>query len=138
MRWTVKDYCAHVYLKHRLKLVKWPEDVPFANLSKITGKARISRLHALWTDGVMRFEPVSNPEFDAAMLDPLCAAPSALHDGIPPRSTRCDVKKRRYRPRSNPLDLPGRYVRNGPKSEVWVTDEAEARAEAEIAMMEVV
>ena len=57
-------------------------------------------------------------------------APSPLHFGIAPNLGRCDIKKRKYRPKTDPLDLrQGRYVRNGPKSARLVSQMAEMRAE---------
>ena len=77
----------------------------------------------------MYFDQVTPAEASAAMVNPLAAAPTPCHYGIPPDLGRSDIKKHRYRPKTNPLNLPGRYIRNGPKSARWVTAAAEARAE---------
>ncbi|KAM5536393.1 hypothetical protein V8D89_009932 [Ganoderma adspersum] len=48
MRWTLKAYLKYVFLALRIKLVGWPPDIPFMNLSDITGQARLSRITTLW------------------------------------------------------------------------------------------
>ncbi|PIL25509.1 hypothetical protein GSI_12427 [Ganoderma sinense ZZ0214-1] len=37
MYWMVEDYIESVVLQHGLKLVGWPPDIPFQNLSNIRG-----------------------------------------------------------------------------------------------------
>ncbi|KAM5536333.1 hypothetical protein V8D89_010025 [Ganoderma adspersum] len=129
MRWTLWAYYKFVFLALRIKLVGWPHDVPFMNLSRITSLARISRIVALWETGKMHFAPVSDDEHRAALDHPESCAPGPLHFGFAPDLGRCDIKKRKYRPKKDPLDLrQGRYVRNGPKSARWVSQMAEARA----------
>lgn len=130
MAYTIKRYCTGVVLRYRVKLVGWPDDIMFDNLSRVTGKERISRLLELWKSGEMRFVPITDPaELEAARRDPLSVAPALLHRGIPPKRHRRDLGKRRHRPKTNPDNLPSRYSRDGPKSAETVTDEAEARAE---------
>ncbi|PIL26961.1 hypothetical protein GSI_10099 [Ganoderma sinense ZZ0214-1] len=130
MRWTLKMYRLYVFLALRLKLVGWPTDIPFMNLSQITGFDRISRIATLWASGQMHFEPVTDEEHRAALNNPLTCAPAPLHFGIAPYLGRSDIKKRKYRPKKDPLDLrQGRYVRNGPKSARWVSQMAERRAD---------
>ncbi|KAM5538897.1 hypothetical protein V8D89_007437 [Ganoderma adspersum] len=130
MRWTLGAYYKHVFLALRIKLVGWPPDVPFMNLSDITGLARISRIAALWESGEMHFEHVTDEEYLAALNSPCSCTPSPLHFGFAPDLGRSDIKKRKYRPKTDPLDLRrGRYVRNGPKSARWVSQMAEMRAE---------
>ncbi|KAM5536397.1 hypothetical protein V8D89_009936 [Ganoderma adspersum] len=78
----------------------------------------------------MYFAPVTDEEYLAALKDPNTCSPSPLHFGIAPDLGRCDIKKRKYRPKTDPLNLrTGRYVRNGPKSARWVSQMAERRAE---------
>ncbi|PIL33274.1 hypothetical protein GSI_04724 [Ganoderma sinense ZZ0214-1] len=130
MRWTLKAYFKYVYLALRLKLVGWPHDIPFMNLSDITGLTRISRIATLWESGRMYFAPVTDEEYLAALVDPLSCAPGPLHHGFAPDLGRCDIKKRKYRPKTDPLNLrQGRYIRNRPKSARWVSQMAERRAE---------
>ncbi|KAI0820675.1 hypothetical protein BC628DRAFT_1329798 [Trametes gibbosa] len=134
MAYTIKGYCTKVVLRHHVKLVGWPDDIVFDNLSRVTGKERISRLLQLWKSGKMHFVPVEDPaELDAARTDPLTVAPAFLHRGALPRRSRSDLGGRRHRPVSNPYNLPRRYPRGKPKSARIVTEEAEARAEAEVA-----
>ncbi|KAH9853264.1 hypothetical protein C2E23DRAFT_728919 [Lenzites betulinus] len=138
MAYTVKNYCKKVVLRYRVKLVGWPDDIMFDNLSRITGKARVSRLLRLWMSGEMCFVPIlDSAELDAARRDPLAVAPALMHRGLPPKRSRRDLGRRRHRPVSNPGNLPSRYSRNGPKSAEVVTEEAEARAEAAAGVSEV-
>ena len=132
MRWSLKLYVSRIYLGLRLKLVGWPDDIPFTNLSRVTCWEPITRLVGLWDSRVLRFEPVSDDEAGAARRDPMSATPAVLHDGIPARLARSDVKKRRYRPKTNPLRLPYRHPLDGPKSARWVSEDAERRAEEEM------
>ncbi|OJT04618.1 hypothetical protein TRAPUB_4666, partial [Trametes pubescens] len=83
----------------------------------------------LWNKGDLRFEPVSLIERQAALLDYRKAAPAPLYFTAPPKLGRSDLKARKHRLKKNPMGLPGRYVRNGPKSAKWVTAAAERRAE---------
>lgn len=137
MAYTIKGYCTRVVLRYLVQLVGWPDDIIFDNLSHVTGKERISRLLALWKSGVMRFVPITDAAvLDTAMKDPLAVAPAVLHRGIPPKRHRSDLGKRHRRPKSNPLGLPSRYPRDGPKSAEVVTDEAEARAEQQAGIAE--
>ena len=78
----------------------------------------------------MYFAPVSDEEYLAAVKNPESCSPSPLHFGFAPDLGRCDIKKRKYRPKTDPLNLrKGRYVRNGPKSARRVSQMAERRAE---------
>ncbi|KAM5533694.1 hypothetical protein V8D89_012661 [Ganoderma adspersum] len=130
MHWTLKAYLKHVFLALRIKLVGWPPDIPFMNLSDITGLARLSRITTLWESGRMYFAPVTDEEYLAALKNPLTCSPSPLHFGLAPDLGRCDIKKRKYRPKTDPLNLrKGRYIRNGPKSARLVSQMAERRAE---------
>lgn len=129
MWWTFDRYYKFVYLRYGLKLVGWPEEVIWRNLSDITGLARMSMLLELWQEGKLRFEPVTQAERDAAVLEPWRAAPAPRYFCTPPKLGRSDMKTRRHRPKKNPLGKPGRYVRKGPKSAKWVTAAAERRAE---------
>lgn len=129
MFWTLDGYFKNVYLAHNLKLVGWPEELIWRNLSYITSFKRISFLVKLWNEGDLRFEPVSPIERQAALLDYRKAAPAPRYFTAPPKLGRSDLKARKHRPKKNPLGLPGRYVRKGPKSAKWVTAAAERRAE---------
>ncbi|KAI0367839.1 hypothetical protein BV20DRAFT_1037540 [Pilatotrama ljubarskyi] len=132
MRWTVKGYHQKIYTEYGLQLVGWPTDLPFADLSKpgLTGYDRISRLYILWQSQDLKFIPVPLEKAARAAQNPMAVAPSALNHGIPPKLGRSDLKRHRAGGKVDPVRFPPRYVRNGPKSEKWVTDEAEARAAA--------
>ncbi len=133
MRWSVKAYCKFVFIKYHFRLVGWPLDIPFANLSDVTGSERILRLLALWESGALRFVPVSDEEVDAARRDPLTVAPAPLNFGLPRNWGRNDIGKRRHRPKTNPENRAYRHVRNGPKTPRLVSAAADARADREYA-----
>ncbi len=130
MRWTVKKYYLYVFKRYRIELRGWPRDIPFMNLSAITGLARIKRLSKRWKAGKMHFAPVSTAALEAAQVDPISCAPGPLNNGIAMDLGRSDIKKRRAPTKDGRLP---RYVRNGPKSARLVTAAAEARAEREMA-----
>ena len=132
MRYTVKAFWKDVYIRYGIELLGWPPDIVFTNLSAITGLKQISRLLELWESGKMHFARVSAAQLAAAESNPLLCAPGPLNYGIPPRRPRNDIKKHRHRPKTNPLGLPGRYVRDGPKSTRRVTATAELAATREV------
>lgn len=83
MAYTIKRYSARVVLRYRAKLVGWPDDIIFDDLSRITGRERISRLLELWKSGAMRFVRITDPvELDAARKNPMSVTPALLHRGI--------------------------------------------------------
>ncbi|OSC96226.1 hypothetical protein PYCCODRAFT_1200795 [Trametes coccinea BRFM310] len=136
MRWTIDGFYCKIYVDYGLQLVGWPHDEFFTDLSSVTGLERISRLFELWVEGVMRFEPV-DLDIDARRArKPEDVAPSPLHLDIAARLGRSDLKKRKGSSKIDPARFPARYVRNGPKSEKWVTAAAEARAEAAAVALE--
>lgn len=125
MRWTVRGFYLYVYRRYGLKLVGWDCTVLFTNPSHITGLVNISRLATRWERGELHFEPVTAEELEAARLNPLLAAPGPRHHGYRTPAQRKDVKKRRPRSKKDLLGYLPRYERNGPKSQKWVTEEAE-------------
>ncbi|KAI0688482.1 hypothetical protein C8T65DRAFT_589475 [Cerioporus squamosus] len=128
MRWTLESYHRNVYVGLGYELIGWPPSVPFTNLSDITGYERIASLLSRWKTGKMYFARIPEARRRAAedTSDPLRTAPAPLHFGVKPRQSRSDVKKQRYRPKTNPLNLPGRFVRDGPKSARWVSEDADS------------
>ena len=129
MRWTVKQFRKKIFMRYGLTLVGWPYEM-FVNLSKITGLAKIKHLAFLWDTGVLHFERMSDLLAHSQRTgEPI--PPTILDFKDTPRQQREDVKRRRWRPKTNPLNLPYRYERNGPKSARWVSAEAEAEAEAD-------
>ena len=129
MRWTVRQFRKKIFMRYGLTLVGWPYET-FVNLSKITGLAKIKHLAFLWDTGVLRFERMSDLLAHSQRTgDPVLLTILDFKDT--PRQQREDVKRRRWRPKTNPLNLPYRYERNGPKSARWVSAEAEAEAGAE-------
>ncbi|KAI0640240.1 hypothetical protein C8Q77DRAFT_1045159 [Trametes polyzona] len=131
MHWTVRAYFRKIYVEYGLELVGWPPDLPFADLSDpgLTGFVPISRLIMLWETGELRFVRAALDRAERERRDPMDVAPCKINDGLPPNLGRSDIKKRRERKKVDAVRFPQRYVRNGPKSAEWVTDEAEARAE---------
>ena len=56
MYWTLEDYVESVVLQHGLKLVGWPPDIPFQNLSNIRGGvSALTHLELRWESGILRF-----------------------------------------------------------------------------------
>jgi len=131
MRWSLKAYLDNIFFGLNFRFI-WVPYLLFTNLSRHTGLPRIMHITTLWETGVIYFVPVTNEEREAALRDPLSAAPGPLHLGLPEWYGRSDIKARRYRWKTNPFDLPYRYERNGPKSAKTVSAEAEAAAEAEV------
>ncbi|TBU31949.1 hypothetical protein BD311DRAFT_716084 [Dichomitus squalens] len=131
MRWTLSAYLEHIFFKLGIKLI-WPPGLLFANLSQHSGILRITRVKMLWESGVIRFAPVTDADRMAALQNPLSAAPGPLHHGLRKSYGRSDIKARRNCPKTNPLNLPYRYERHGPKSAKIVSARAEAAAEAEV------
>ncbi|KAI0738616.1 hypothetical protein C8Q80DRAFT_1358078 [Daedaleopsis nitida] len=132
MHWTLETYVADIFVGYGVELLGFPPTYTFGNLSvTATGLARINHLIALWESGVMHFARVSDERRRAAAENPLLAAPVPLLADEESTGGRPDIKKRRRRPVTNPLGLPGRYERNGPKSAPFVSQEVEAAVEAE-------
>ncbi|KAM5545550.1 hypothetical protein V8D89_000588 [Ganoderma adspersum] len=132
MHWSLAQYCKRIFIKYRLRLVGWPHDIVFTNLSDVTGSERILRLFALWESGVLRFVPVDDDEVEAARRNPLTAAPGPLHLGLPRGWGRNDIGKRRRRPITDPDGTHTyRYVRDGPKTPRVVSGAADMRADRE-------
>ncbi|PIL28212.1 hypothetical protein GSI_09624 [Ganoderma sinense ZZ0214-1] len=131
MRWSLKAYIDDIFLGLGIRFA-WVRYLLFANLSKHTGLDLIIHITSLWETGVIHFARVTDEEREAALRDPLSAAPGPLHLGLPEWYGRSDIKARRYRWKRNPSNLPGRYERNGPKSAKTVSSEAEAAADAEV------
>ncbi|KAI0738495.1 hypothetical protein C8Q80DRAFT_1275483 [Daedaleopsis nitida] len=114
MRWTLETYVTDIVVGCGVELLGFPPTYTFGNLSiTATGLARINHLIALWESGVMHFSRV-----------PLLADEEST-------GGRPDIKRRRNRWKTNPLGLPGRYKRKGPKSAAFVSQEVEAAVEAE-------
>ncbi|KAI0667201.1 hypothetical protein C8Q78DRAFT_948678, partial [Trametes maxima] len=131
MSWTLAQFLRRIFLRYQLKLIGWPKGLVWQNLSNITGLARISLLIHLFKAGLMRFEPNTPAERDAARLDPCTAAPGPLFLPIPPKLGHVDIKARRLGTIKKWVaqGFKIRYVRNGPKSSKWISAAAEERAE---------
>ncbi|PIL36510.1 hypothetical protein GSI_00199 [Ganoderma sinense ZZ0214-1] len=131
MRWSLQKYLDEIFFGLGIRFA-WVRYLLFANLSKHTGLARIMHITTLWNAGVIYFARVTPEERETTLHDLLSAAPGPLHLGLPEWYGRSDIKACRYRPITNPLGLPYKYERNGPKSAKTVSDEAEVAAEAEV------
>ncbi|KAH9849318.1 hypothetical protein C2E23DRAFT_784308 [Lenzites betulinus] len=130
MWWTFEQYYTKTYLGAGIKLIGWPGCFVWQNLSGITGYERIAFLYQRWKKGKMGFAPVTAAERAAALADPTQAAPAARCIHTPPKLGRSDLKAHKRRPKTNPEGRPHRYTRNGPKSQKYVSQAAEARASA--------
>ncbi|PIL33140.1 hypothetical protein GSI_04589 [Ganoderma sinense ZZ0214-1] len=144
MGWSKKAYALGVVVRGGHHLRSWPTyaNIPFADPSAIPGGQPTMRfLLALWDAGILRFEPATPEEIDLARRNPDAVCP-----GIPPVRPapfcwgpfgRNDIGLGRHRPKTNPLGLPLRHPKNGPKTAKLVLDsDAEddeiSEAEAEI------
>ncbi|EIW53779.1 uncharacterized protein TRAVEDRAFT_23996 [Trametes versicolor FP-101664 SS1] len=131
MAYSVRGFHKKVYVQQGLELDGWPSDIPFTNLSNVTGFARISALFVLWQTGLMKFVPVALSERERAARNPADVAPGTRNNGVPPNLGRSDIKKHRKRAKVDVVKYPPRHVRNGTTSDKWVTARAEAEARAE-------
>ncbi|KAM5541960.1 hypothetical protein V8D89_004285, partial [Ganoderma adspersum] len=146
MHWSKKGYAFGVVVRGRHHLRSWPTyaNIPFADPSAIPGgQPTIRFLIALWDVGILRFEPATAEEIDLARRNP-----DAVLPGTPPAIPapfcwgpfgRNDIGLGRLRPKTNPLGLPLRRPKNGPKTPKLLLDSdvedceiGEAEAEAEI------
>lgn len=123
MHWHAQDFYQNITIPYKLRLVGWPEGVAFDNLSKLKRSSRVlDDLLRRWVRGELCFVQMSDAELQE--LGEIGTAP-----GISPprkqRMGRCDIKKDRNRPVTNPLNLPRRRVRNGPKTPKIVPDNAD-------------
>ena len=117
MFWTLEDYIDCVVLRHGYKVVGWPRDVTFKNLSDVDGGTPVlMRLDNLWNAGDLRFVPITDDERIAAASDAkyLAPAPHCAHRKRP--GGREDIGRARYRYKTNPHNLPLRRPKNGPKT----------------------
>nr|VWO95418.1 F-box and WD domain protein [Ganoderma boninense] len=129
MGWSKKAYAFGVVVRGGHHLRSWPTyaNIPFADPSAIPGgQPAIRFLLALWDVGILRFEPATTEERDLARRNP-----DAVLPGIPPmlRAPFCwgpfgrnDIGLGRLRPKTNPLSLPLRHPKNGPKTPKLVLD----------------
>ncbi|KAI1783734.1 hypothetical protein LXA43DRAFT_902946 [Ganoderma leucocontextum] len=124
MYWTLEDYIESVVLQHGVKLIGWPPDIPFQNLSNIRGGAPVlTHLEHLWESGILKFVRITEDERLAASLNAkhLAPAPKCAHRKCP--GGREDIGRGRYRYRTNPYGLPLRHPKTGPKTPKYVPAE---------------
>lgn len=124
MYWTPSRYYNCVLSRYRYRLVGWPPDAFFGNLSDLRGGLHLfDELLFRWHHGILHWVTISDAEF--CKLDKVHAIP-----GVPlpqmPRAGRNDLKKARFRPLTNPMSLPLRRPRLGPKSDKFVCEDLEA------------
>ncbi|KAJ8469229.1 hypothetical protein ONZ51_g9128 [Trametes cubensis] len=82
MRYTVDGYASRIVCQYGLKLVDWPQEIPFENLSDLIGGIRVlSTLRDAWDDGTLRFERATPEDIENATRDPASVHPnpSLLH-----------------------------------------------------------
>ena len=129
MGWSKKAYAFGVVVRSGHHLRSWPTyaNIPFADPSAIPGGQPTMRfLLALWDVGILRFEPATAEEIDLARRNP-----DAVLPGAPPALPapfcwgpfgRNDIGLGRPRPKTNPLGLPLRRPKNGPKTPKLLLD----------------
>ncbi|TBU36882.1 hypothetical protein BD309DRAFT_975054 [Dichomitus squalens] len=124
MFWTFEDYIESVVLKHGHKLIGWPCDIPFGNLSYVHGGVDVlTRLDTLWTSGALKFIPITEDERIAASVDPYQLAPAPKCAHRKSQGGREDIGCARPRPKTNPYNLALRHPKNGPKTPKYVPAE---------------
>ncbi|KAI0349202.1 hypothetical protein OH77DRAFT_1432269 [Trametes cingulata] len=125
MFWTPQLFRDEVFLAYGVKLVNWPLDVEFTNISnmlKPTGKVR--KLLRAWEQGRMRWAWISQDEHIAGIFDVRSACPGPHFQTPIPKGGRNDIGKRRARATdAEPEKYPRRYMRNGAKSLRYISDE---------------
>lgn len=121
MYWTPRKFYRYIVKPYRLRLVGWPQVMPFTNLSNIRGRmtTAFGLLLKMWDQGTLRFERITEAEFST--LNETSAAPG-ISPPPKPWPGRCDVKKDRHRPVTNLLGLPRRRVNGGPKTPPFVDE----------------
>ncbi|EIW60798.1 uncharacterized protein TRAVEDRAFT_46039 [Trametes versicolor FP-101664 SS1] len=133
MHWSGLRFRDYVFLKYRVKLVGWPEDIEFTNMSNLRDMPteKVRTLLAYWEAGWMFWAAATDGELLAARESVYNALPGPLFPNPEaPRGQRCDVGRHRARPVTNPGWMWGqRFERNGPKSgrevaDEWLWDEA--------------
>lgn len=120
MRWTVDGYHRMIYTEYGLALVGWPDDIPFADLSKpgVTGLLRISRLLEAWRTRTLRFVPVLLDKAARAAKDPMDVVPSAKHRGgmLPGLGGGADLKKQHLQDAADVAGPPAPCAQSGSKA----------------------
>ncbi|KAI1781997.1 hypothetical protein LXA43DRAFT_958016 [Ganoderma leucocontextum] len=66
MYWTLEDYIESVVLQHGIKLVGWPPDIPFQNLSNIRGG--VSTLTHLGARSITILDDTSYPALQCTFI----------------------------------------------------------------------
>ena len=81
VRWAAEEYALYVVIRYGLKIVGWPDDVPFANLNRVGGGvATLRRLQRLWDEKSLRFAEATDKDVENAKRDPTSVLP-----GVSPR-----------------------------------------------------
>ncbi|KAI1782369.1 hypothetical protein LXA43DRAFT_1051502 [Ganoderma leucocontextum] len=129
MGWSEKGYALGVVVRCKQNLLGWPwyANIPFANPSDIVGgQPVLCFLLSLWHAGILRFETASDEDIDLARRNARAVLPGAPPTRPPPFCWgpfgRNDIGLGRLRPVTNPLGLPLRHPRNGPKTPKLILD----------------
>lgn len=129
MGWSEKRYALAVVVRCRQNLVGWPwyANIPFANPSDLLGGQPVLRfLLALWNAGILRFEPATDEDVDLARRNARAVLPGTPRVRPPPFCWgpfgRNDIGLSRLRPVTNPMGLPLRHPRDGPKTPKLILD----------------
>ncbi|KAM5531125.1 hypothetical protein V8D89_013083 [Ganoderma adspersum] len=124
MYWTLEDYIESVVLQHGVKLVGWPPDIPFRNLSNIPGGVSVlTHLEHRWESGILKFVRITEDERRAASLHPELLAPAPKYAKRKQPGSREDIGRGRYRYKTNPYNLALRHPKTGPKTPKYVPAE---------------
>ncbi|KAI0324761.1 hypothetical protein GY45DRAFT_1340572 [Cubamyces sp. BRFM 1775] len=95
MWWTMHAYHQYVYMRRRARLVGWPSDVRFADLSTLK-KPTLETLHRRWRRRALRFERITEAEAFANSRHPERVVPGAECDEGICHQGRDDIKKSRF------------------------------------------
>ncbi|OSC96577.1 hypothetical protein PYCCODRAFT_1377310 [Trametes coccinea BRFM310] len=128
MHWTRWTFFRFVFLAYGVKLVGWPQEIPFVNLShKSMTSTNIRALLDAWASGQMRWVEATPRELLAADHDSrnACPGPRFRVQAPHPPGGRNDIGKRRERPTIDSAKFPPRYVRDGPKSRRYIDSDEE-------------
>ncbi|KAI0350728.1 hypothetical protein OH77DRAFT_1386981, partial [Trametes cingulata] len=76
MSWTAEKYARLVVIRYGFKLVGWPPNIPFVNLSCLPGGVLpLLKLRAAWNASTLRFEPATREDRAKAAYNPASIDP---------------------------------------------------------------
>ncbi|PIL34741.1 hypothetical protein GSI_03522 [Ganoderma sinense ZZ0214-1] len=127
MYWMVEDYIESVVLQHGLKLVGWPPDIPFQNLSNIRGGvSALMHLEYRWESGILRFAQMMEDEHLTASVNTEHLAPAPKFQV---HASQGSGWLRGHRPcvlvpvHDKPVQLRARHPKTGPMTPKYIPAE---------------